>query len=425
MAARERRVHQVAAVRVPLVDGQLVAVLDGATDLVDVGEVDLRVDAAGEQVQAQRHQTHVAGALAVAEQAALDAVGSGLVAQFGCGDGGSAVVVRVQAQDDRVAASQVAAHPLDRVGVDVGRGHLDRGRQVDDERHLRRRCDHVAHGIADLHGVLQFRARVGLRRVLVAPLRVGVLLGFLDALTGAIGGDGLDRIAVGAEHHSALQDRRRVVEVHDRPRRARTRLEGALDQFRPTLGQHLDRHVVGHRALGDDLADEVEVGLAGRREADLDLLVTHANQQVEHPPLARRAHRVDQGLVAVAQVDGTPHRGGLDDLVGPGAIGQGDRLDLFGEGAIPADGHRRRALGVPRRLARVRRARWGGDGAYRREGVGRGFGVAGVVHGSAPDSSGSNSDRRIKNTRDGKPVWIRPRRGVRGGAAAARPSLYR
>jgi len=36
-----------------------------------------------------------------------------------------------------------------------------------------------------------------------------------------------------------------------------------------------------------------------------------------------------------------------------------------------------------------------------------------------------DSDRRIANTRDGKPVWIRPRRGVRGGAPAARRTLYR
>ena len=130
VAAGERGVHQVAAVGVALVHGQLVAVLDGATDLVDVGEVDLRVDAPGEHVQAERDQADVAGALAVAEQAALDAVGAGLVAQFGGGDAGAAVVVRVQRQDDRVAARQVAVHPLDRVGVHVGRGHLDGGGQV-------------------------------------------------------------------------------------------------------------------------------------------------------------------------------------------------------------------------------------------------------------------------------------------------------
>jgi hypothetical protein len=46
----------------------------------------------------------------------------------------------------------------------------------------------------------------------------------------------------------------------------------------------------------------------------------------------------------------------------------------------------------------------------------------------APDNQRgaiSGGDRRIANTRDGKPVWIRPRRGVREGAPAARPVLYR
>ena len=34
------------------------------------------------------------------------------------------------------------------------------------------------------------------------------------------------------------------------------------------------------------LADEVEVGLAGRGEADLDLLEPHLDEGVEHPALA-------------------------------------------------------------------------------------------------------------------------------------------
>ena len=130
--AGERREHQVAAVGVALGDRQLVAVLDRATDLVDVGEVDLRVDALAEQVEGQRHQADVAGALAVAEQAPLDPVGPGQVAELGRGDPGPAVVVRVQAQHDGVAPRQVAVHPLDRVRVHVRRGHLDRGGQVHD-----------------------------------------------------------------------------------------------------------------------------------------------------------------------------------------------------------------------------------------------------------------------------------------------------
>ena len=56
--------------------------------------------ALAEQVQPERHQADVAGALAVAEQAALDPVGAGLHAEFGRGDGGAAVVVRVQREHD-------------------------------------------------------------------------------------------------------------------------------------------------------------------------------------------------------------------------------------------------------------------------------------------------------------------------------------
>ena len=76
----------------------------------------------------ERDEADVAGALAVAEEAALDAVGAGEVAELGRRDAGAAVVVRVQADDDRLAPVEVADHPLDRVGVDVGRRHLDRRR---------------------------------------------------------------------------------------------------------------------------------------------------------------------------------------------------------------------------------------------------------------------------------------------------------
>src|SRR6478735_10841073 len=107
-------------------DRQLVAVLHRATDLVDVGEVDLRVDALREEVHAQGHQADVPRPLAVAEQAALDAVGTGQVTQLGRGHAGAAVVVRVQRHDDRLAPVEVPDHPLDRVRIHVRRGHLDR-----------------------------------------------------------------------------------------------------------------------------------------------------------------------------------------------------------------------------------------------------------------------------------------------------------
>ena len=94
--AGEGRVDQVAAVGVALVHGDLVAVLHRATDVVDVAHIQLWIDALAEEVHAQGDEADVAGALAVAEEAPLDAVSSGHVAQLGGSDGRAPIVVRVQ-----------------------------------------------------------------------------------------------------------------------------------------------------------------------------------------------------------------------------------------------------------------------------------------------------------------------------------------
>ena len=324
---------------------QLVAVLDRAPDLVDVAEVDLRVDALGEQVQAQRHQADVAGALAVAEQAALDPVGAGQAAQLGRGDRGAAVVVRVQRQHHRVAVRQVAVHPLDRVGVDVRRGHLDGGRQVDDALAVRRRLPHVVDRVADLDRELQLGAGVGLGRVLEQD----------DVRCRARASPP----ACGTAARPAPRCRRCLPSVSPKTTR---RCSVDVELYRCTiaclapridskvrsisvvagLGEHLDDDVVRDQVFLDQLPDEVEVGLAGRREADLDLLVAHPHQQLEHPPLAAGAHRVDQGLVAVAQVDRAPARRLGRDPGRPGAVVQADR----GERWVAVDRHARRLLRV-------------------------------------------------------------------------------
>ena len=98
--ARERGEHKFAAVGMTRVHRQLGAVLGHPDGLVDVREVDAGVDALGVEVHGQRHQADIAGALAVAEQAALDAVGSRHVAEFRRRDRGAAVVVRVQGEHD-------------------------------------------------------------------------------------------------------------------------------------------------------------------------------------------------------------------------------------------------------------------------------------------------------------------------------------
>src|SRR5206468_1020600 len=93
MAAAERGVDEVAGPWAALVHPQLVAVLGGGADAVEVAEVDLRVDPLGEEVDPEGDEVDVAGALPVAEEAALDAVRAGEVAELRSGDRGAAVVV--------------------------------------------------------------------------------------------------------------------------------------------------------------------------------------------------------------------------------------------------------------------------------------------------------------------------------------------
>ena len=118
--------------------------------------------------------------------------------------------------------------------------------------------------------------RLGAVLVVDGRLGDGGLGGLAEA--GALEGDVDDALLVGAEHDVALQDAGGVVEVDDRLLGALDRLVGAVDEVLARLGQHLDGDVVGDRVLVDEAAHEVEVGLRGRGEADLDLLVAHVRR---------------------------------------------------------------------------------------------------------------------------------------------------
>jgi hypothetical protein len=91
----------------------------------------------------------------------------------------------------------------------------------------------------------------------------------------------------------------------------------------------------GNEVVFDQLTHEVEVGLRRSGEADLDLSEADLDETVPHATLAHGVHRVDQRLVAVAEIDRAPDRGGLEPLVRPGAIGK-----LHGRvGPVLLEGH--------------------------------------------------------------------------------------
>ena len=309
---------------------QLVAVLGGAAHLVEIAEVDLWVDALGEQVDPQGDQVDVARALAVAEQTALDPVGSCLISELRRGHRGAAVVMRVQADEHVLPVVQVPRHPLDRVGVDVRRRHLDRRGQVDDHLAVGSRLEDLEHLVADIHGERELGTGVALGRVLVEDSRLGNGRLVVLAPARALQSDVDDALLIGAEHHIPLQNAGRVIQVHDRLFGALDRLEGAGDELLTRLRQHLDDDIVGDETLVDQHPHEVEVGLAGRGKTDLDLLVAHRDEQLEHDALAFGTHGVDEGLIAIAQIDGAPHWSRRDDLGWPGTVGQvsGERVRI-------------------------------------------------------------------------------------------------
>lgn len=93
-------------------NGHLVGIFVDFLDTLDVGAIDLRVYPLCEHVQRHGHDIDVTRTLAVTEQGTLDAVGAGQQGQFGSGNAGTAVVVRMQRDDQIFAIVEVAAHPL-------------------------------------------------------------------------------------------------------------------------------------------------------------------------------------------------------------------------------------------------------------------------------------------------------------------------
>ena len=139
VAAGEGGVDQIADVRMALGDRHPIRELEHPAGLLDVADVQLRVDTLGEKVQGEGDHVDIAGSLAVSEQGSLDPIGSGHDAELGRRDRGAAIVVGVKRQHDRVAVANRAVEALDEITVEIGGRHLDRGRQVEDQRPIRRR----------------------------------------------------------------------------------------------------------------------------------------------------------------------------------------------------------------------------------------------------------------------------------------------
>ncbi len=142
---------------------------------------------------------------------------------------------------------QVVAHPLDLVGVDVGRRILDGRREVEDDlvrrgRGPRHRVTASQISSANSSSVLvKLSGEYSRRRWVPAAISgAAVALELLDRADG----DLHDLLPRQVEDVLALPGGGGVVEVEDDVLRALDGFERARDQVLPALAEHLDRDVV-------------------------------------------------------------------------------------------------------------------------------------------------------------------------------------
>ena len=150
--------------------------------------------------------------------------------------------------------------------------------------------------------------------------------GAFEHSAGAAGGDVLDAGSIEGENDAPLQGGGGVVEMDDGAANAFHRFERALDQRIAGLHQHLDGYVARDQIALDQVAAEVKIGLGSGGEADLDFLESQLDQLEKHARFARGIHGLDQGLIAVAQIDAAPDRRFHDGARGPLTVGQSDGI---------------------------------------------------------------------------------------------------
>lgn len=119
---------------------------------------------------------------------------------------------------------------------------------------------------------------------------------------------GLDLVHRKPEDHAPPDRGDGVVQVDDDPARTLHTAYGFADQVLAQLGHHHGRDVGGNPLLFHKLADHLEIGARGGGESHFDFLEAQAHQFLEQAQLALAVHRLEQRLVAIAQVGGQPDR---------------------------------------------------------------------------------------------------------------------
>ena len=117
--------------------------------------------------------------------------------------------------------------------------------------------------------------------------------------------------------------------MHDcRPSACEAGKAGA-DQVFAALGEDLQQDILWHAIRLGKPADEIELCLASAWKANLNLFDTDFEEQVEEAVLLMSVHRVDDRLIAIAQIGREPAWRGRYAARGPLPVGQINLWEAF------------------------------------------------------------------------------------------------
>ena len=154
------------------------------------------------------------------------------------------------------------------------------------------------------------------------PVGFGEARGLLHQHMRAFNRDGLHARFVEVEDNVPPRGADGIIQMHDRTRCARHAFERFLNKVAPRLCQALDRHIIGDASAIDQTTDKIEICRTGAWETNFDFLHAHFQEKIKKPALFLCAHRVDQRLIAIAQVGRKPTWRSVYCTIWPLTIGQ-------------------------------------------------------------------------------------------------------
>ena len=131
-------------------DRQLIAIFHGLNDFIDIAEIKAWVQPLRIHVQRQRDEVDIARPFPIAEQATFDPVTACQQAKFRRSDAAAPVIMRMQADDNRVTRADMFAHPFDLVRIYIGHRGFDGGWQIQDQWFGSGRFQNLHHSLAHL-----------------------------------------------------------------------------------------------------------------------------------------------------------------------------------------------------------------------------------------------------------------------------------